>query len=375
MSPSAPLPPQTRRILCVRLDGMGDLVMTAPAIAALKAAWPDAVIGLLASPTGAAAAHCMPFIDELYVFRAPWMKHGTPADSRECAALIERLRDARFDAAVIFTVSTQDPLPAALLCYLAGIPNRCAYSAAKPYALLSHRLPEPEQRHAGCHEVQRQLALVAQLGAAGAQPCAKMVADAAAHAWAHAELAQRALIGQRRWVALHPGATASSRRYPPDAWAAVIRQLGRRGVAVLVIGGRADNGEVAAINDALPPGQRALLPEIDDVGRLVALLSRVPALLCNNSGPSHVASCLDVPVVCLYALTNPQHRPWGRINVSLSHAVECEGCLSSICPRGRNACIADVAPADVVAATLGVLARAGMTADIGCASPVVLDDA
>ncbi len=126
-------------LLCVRLDSLGDVLMTTPAIRALKEARPGRRVTLLTSPSGAAAARLVPEIDEVIVYEAPWMKHSTAGSagaSREYA-MAEQLRRRSFDAAVIFTVYSQNPLPAAFLCYLAGIPLRLAHCRENPYQLLT----------------------------------------------------------------------------------------------------------------------------------------------------------------------------------------------------------------------------------------------
>lgn len=119
---------RARNILCVRLDSLGDVLMTTPAIRALREAGDGRRITLLTSPAGAEIAQLVPEIDETIALEAIWMKH-TPGrvDSSAERLLIERLRAERFDAAVIFTVFSQNPLPAATICYLADIPLRLAH--------------------------------------------------------------------------------------------------------------------------------------------------------------------------------------------------------------------------------------------------------
>src|SRR3954447_1818862 len=92
-------------ILAVRLDQLGDVLITTPAIRALKAGRPDRRVTLLTSPVGAEVAALIPEVDEVIVYNAPWMKATAPrADSTPEFAMIERLRAHGFDAAVIFTV-------------------------------------------------------------------------------------------------------------------------------------------------------------------------------------------------------------------------------------------------------------------------------
>src|SRR5690242_9829602 len=151
------------RILCVRLDTLGDVLMTTPAIRALKHASPRRHITLMTSVSGAAAGRLIPEVDDVLVYDAPWMKAG----SRHVAArpdvdltMIEHLHQRSFDAAIIFTVYSQSALPAAVLCYLAGIPRRLAHCRENPYDLLTHWVRETEPDTRLRHEVRRQLDLV-----------------------------------------------------------------------------------------------------------------------------------------------------------------------------------------------------------------------
>ncbi|HSC14508.1 MAG TPA: glycosyl transferase, partial [Gammaproteobacteria bacterium] len=106
-----------RKLLCVRLDGAGDVLMTTPALNALKEAVPGRHLTLLTSPSGAHAARLVPALDEIIEFDAPWMKppRAHVAGDR---ALINRLAAGGYDGAVVFTVYSQSPLPAAYLAYL-----------------------------------------------------------------------------------------------------------------------------------------------------------------------------------------------------------------------------------------------------------------
>ena len=153
-----------RRLLCVRLDTLGDVLMSGPAMRALRAARPDRHLTLLTSPSGAEAAELMPAVDEALVYVAPWMKPRREPDAAPDLAIVERLRAGGFDAAVVFTVYTQSALPAVLLCHLAGIPLRLAHCREKPYGLLTDWVPEPEPEGGVRHEVRRQLDLVAAVG-------------------------------------------------------------------------------------------------------------------------------------------------------------------------------------------------------------------
>lgn len=125
---------RVRRVLAVRLDNLGDVLMTTPALAAIRKSVPDVRLDVLASPAGAAVACLVPHIDRIIEFEAAWMKAARADDALDLGSgerrLVAQLAARRYDAAVIFTVCTQSALPAALLCRMAGIP--CAsLTAAK----------------------------------------------------------------------------------------------------------------------------------------------------------------------------------------------------------------------------------------------------
>ncbi|HDR9006694.1 TPA: glycosyl transferase, partial [Burkholderia vietnamiensis] len=157
---------RARRILCVRLDSLGDVLMTTPALRALKDGGRGRQLTLLTSRSGAALAGHLPMVDDVWTYDAPWVKHpearGDPVADLD---MVDRLLAGRFDAAVIFTVYSQSPLPAAMMCWLAGIPLRLAHCRENPYELLTDRVPETEPESHVRHEVARQLALVRSVGA------------------------------------------------------------------------------------------------------------------------------------------------------------------------------------------------------------------
>jgi ADP-heptose:LPS heptosyltransferase len=154
-----------RRILAVRLDGMGDSLMTGPALRVLKDAVPGRAVTAPVSPAVAACAAFLPEIDDFIVHETSWMK-GSKADVEADHALIGHLRTQDFDGTVIFTVFSQSLLPAALLCHLAAIPRRAAHCGENPYAQLTTWIPEREPQAGIRHKVERQSALAGHLGAA-----------------------------------------------------------------------------------------------------------------------------------------------------------------------------------------------------------------
>jgi ADP-heptose:LPS heptosyltransferase len=153
----------------------------------------------------------------------------------------------------------------------------------------------------------------------------------------------------RPWLIVHPGATASSRRYPIEHFKAAVAELAASGRWQIAVAGADDDVAAAqAIQEAA--SDVVLLAGMLNVAELAALLQAASVAVCNNSVAAHFCAAVGTPVVDLYALTNPQHTPWDVAHRVLSHDVPCRYCLKSRCPLGHHACLAGVAPTQVVAA-------------------------
>lgn len=346
-----------QNILCIRLDTVGDIVMTTPAIRALKVAHPHRRITLMTSAPGAAVVPLIPEIDEVIVYDAPWLKAtALREDSHPEFTMVERLRQGQFDAAVIFTVYSQNPLPSAFLCYLADIPLRLAHCHENPYQLLTHWVKDPEPEQLIRHEVRRQLDLVASVGGSIEDDRMRLAVPEQSVRRVQQLLQAQGVKLDQRWVVIHPGATAPSRRYPPEQFAAVAYLLIQQGIQVVFTGTQTEQELVATIQSLISAPTVSLVNQLT-LSDLTALLTLAPLLISNNTGPVHIAAAVNTPVVDLYALTNPQHTPWGVANRVLFHDVSCRFCYKSICPEKHHHCLRLVDPIHVMEAAIELLTQ------------------
>jgi ADP-heptose:LPS heptosyltransferase len=355
----------SRRILVVRLDNLGDVLLATPAIHAIRHSLPSASITLLASPVGAQIADLNDDIDGVLVCQAPWTDpwRTLPQDPGREQQVIQRVRDGRFDAAVIFTSYRQSALPAAYLCYLAGIPLRLAACTDGPGSLLTTRHQHPDRM---MHEVERGLDLVGAVGFT--TDCTDLVLRVPP------EVRQRlrAILplirseGTGPLIVVHPGCSMPARTYSWERYADVCDVAAQRLGATVVLTGSEDErdlvGRIAA---------RAVCRPVPLAGELsfpmfCALIEAADAVITNNTGPMHLASALKTPVVALFALTNPpeQWGPWKVPHRQLYRETPCRLCYSRICPRGHE-CL-DIAADDVVDAAADLLYGASL-APVGAA--------
>jgi ADP-heptose:LPS heptosyltransferase len=337
----------------VRTDNLGDVLMTTPALQALKSRR-GIHLTLLTSPAGAAAAAHLPFVDDVIAIKAPWVKLGEAPDA--LGSIVERVREGCFDAGIVFTTYSQSALPAATVLQLAGVPLRLAHCRENPYALLTDWVPDPEpamQRH----EVLRQLSLLARIGVAGGSTRLRFTLRRNDAEHARHLLRDAGIAPTRPYLLVHPGASAPSRRYPPERFGAALEAIGRESaLPAVVVGAASERDAVDTVVRHAGATQTLALTDDLSLGELAALIADAAVVICNNSGPAHLAAALRTPVVVLYALTNLQHMPWGVPARVLYQDVPCRNCLKSTCPRGHHACLLGVAPTQVAAAALDLLA-------------------
>ena len=351
-----------RRVLVVRTDNAGDVLLAGPAVRAVARA---AEVTLLVSPGGAEAAGLLPGVAEVLVHPAPWSGDAAPAATGDAAAaLVADVHARGFDAGVVLTSFHQSPLPVALLLRLAGVPHLTAASTDHPGSLLDVRLRPPEPGDPR-HEVERQLATVAAAGFP-AVPGDDRLAVRRPLPWpdlpelnathpatagtARAELNSVHLGAGRGggYVVVHPGASVPARALAPDHAEAIVKALQARGRRVVVTGGPAEAGvtaEIAAATGAFDLGGRLSLAE------LAAVLERAACFVGGNSGPAHLAAAVGTPVVSLFSPVVPAAwwRPWGVPTLLLGDQdAPCRDTRARACPVQGHPCLSGV-PADEVA--------------------------
>lgn len=323
-----------RNILCIRADNMGDVIMSSPAMRALKESF-GCRITLLTSRAGRPIAPHIECVDAVISSDLPWVK--TMGQERtDLPALASEIAWMGFDAAVIFTVYSQSALPAAMLAYMAGIPVRAAYARENPYDLLTTWLPDNEPYEHILHQVDRDLNLVKALGAGVTDDHLWLVQPPETQAALDSRLAAWGIGRSVGFIVLHPGVSEEKRQYPVEKWIETGRLLAERhGLPLLVSGSMAEKGQADTIAEAI--GHSAIsVAGVFSLGEFIPLIGRATCVVSVNTGTIHIAAALQTPVVVLYAQTNPQHAPWKSPHELLHFSVPAH-------LQSRNTIIRDVA--------------------------------
>jgi len=329
-----------KHVLAVRLDSVGDVLVTGPAIRALAAH--AGRVTLLCGPVGRPAAELLPGVDEVLTFRAPWIDaEPEPVDRFAVAGLVDKLAARRFDQAFVFVSFHQSALPTALLLRLARVSWVGAVSEEYPGSLLDLRLPDAGD----VHEVERALSLVAAAGYGlppGDDARLQVTVDEAQD--------------DGDYLVVHPGASVPARQWPVERHAALVRELAAQGRRVLVTGSGAERELTAFVAGSAAED----LGGCTSVAELARVLAGADAVVVGNTGPAHLAAAVGTPVVSLFAPVVPAERwrPWGVPHVLLGdQEAGCRGTRARECPIPGHPCLASIEVADVVAALESLVAE------------------
>lgn len=342
-----------RNILVMRLDNIGDVIMTSPALRAIKENLPQARITLMASRAGTQATPLLPWVDDVLTWRVLWQDLGRlDFDPGREWKLIETVRDRNFDAAIIFTSFSQTPHPAGYLCYLAGIPLRLGESKEWGGGILSTEVKSAPDE---IHQVERNLRLIESVGfQVSDRSLTIQIPESAQHNGA-AKLSEHGLTSDAPYLLLNPWTSCQARTYPWERFAAAARQLAEiTGWRVVVTGVENDRDRSNSLLEALKPYAIDLIGATS-LPELAALIADAQLVLSNNTSTMHIADATRTPNVILFAGTDyesqwqPRHSP-SRL---LRQPTPCSPCYAFTCPYNLE-CL-DIPPEKVVDAGLELL--------------------
>jgi ADP-heptose:LPS heptosyltransferase len=336
-----------RRVVVVRLDNIGDVIMIGPALRALKKALPGIHITLMASPAGSQVAPLLPWVDDVLVDRVVWQDASwtMPFDPEREFERIETLRAHQFDAAIIFTSFSQSPFPPAYACYLAGIPVRIGQSKEFGGSVLSHwKRAVPDSTH----QVDRNLSLLEDTGLPLEGRHLELHVPGEIQVRADDLLNSVGVDPQAPFVILAPGASCAARRYDPQRFSEVSSLLfAETGLPILLVGSDRER-------ELVQPFMALRRPVLSLVGRtsvaeMAGVIRRSSLVLANDSAPMHIADAFLRPMVVLYSGTEleEQWKPRCAPNRLLRRPTSCSPCYNFRCPYGME-CL-DI-PAEEVAA-------------------------
>lgn len=316
-----------KRILVVATTALGDTLWATPAIESLRKSFPRSFISILTSPIGMEIFKYNPYIDDLHQLKEPVLPH--------LYSLWKTLWNLQFDTILIFHASQRLTLP---FCAALGVQTIVGTAGLNKGldSLLTNPLPQQKE-----HEIVRRLNIVAQIGATG-----------------HSETLTFFLQPHERqpkrsgfWIMIHPGAKDAFKHWPWQSFAKTGLALQQRlGAEILITGTQAEKPLMQRVADQIPGAHLAdaHLP----LRQFAALIEQMDLLICNDTGPFHLACALNKPVVGIFAATDPilcgPHKSQNAIAITKKTC--CSPCIKRQCRDPF--CQLQIAPCEVIDAAL-----------------------
>lgn len=286
------VPGDVRRILVVELWNIGDVVLTIPFLAQLRVLFPRAKTTLLAQAHARKLLEGTHLVDEFVEInissRAAWLTYNPFAyDWRELRRLRRELRERSFDVAFQCRTHVRERV----LVALSGARRRVGLVFVEPDRLLTDPIPvdNPDR-----HKIDDWLRLLEPFGGPIEAEVPSLEVSESERRWVADYLAKRGVSESDVVIGIHPGASLPEKRWPLDRFHEITKTLSTRArVRVLVF--------------VDPTGYGTTLGQIEgaitasvDLRRLTSLIERCALLVCNDSGPMHIAGALGVPTVAIF---------------------------------------------------------------------------
>ncbi|HEU0028945.1 MAG TPA: lipopolysaccharide heptosyltransferase II [Ktedonobacterales bacterium] len=352
--------PHIRRILIVRVDLLGDVVLSTPAVRALRRAYPGAKIDMLVQAPYDGILEGDPDISRVHVWnphvwRNPrnWTSLSTWTQT---LGALSRLRMPRYDLAISVSGDI-----GSIVTRLTGARRRVGYAREAYRWFMTD--PVPGGRYLErAHETRYVLRLAAAAGASpepeDERPRLSVSPEVARHIGAILDAARVSKqVPSGAIIALHAGArNGQAKRWPARHWATLARRLASDLGALVVLTGAPNEAPLAGDIERMAGVLLLNLCGKTSLPQLKALLAQSDLVISGDSGPMHIACAVGAPVIALHGPTDPEiSGPSAPDALVLRHTVWCAPCYDASataeCRFGNPVCMKDLAPSVVFAAT------------------------
>ena len=326
-----------RNILLIRLSSLGDIVLTSPAIRAVRQHFPQAHIAMLVGKQFADLLTENPHLDEVITFDR---KAGNK-DTGQMRRVIRLLRERRFDLVIDF----QRKFRTSLLGYLSGAKCRVGYHQPNG-ALCTVRVPDRSNRavRAGrmssAPAINRYFALLHPIGVKATDKTLELFITAADRAFSHEIMATKGIAADQPKVGLFPGAAWKLREWMPDRFAAIGDRAAKQFDAqVLLFGGPVERELVQQIGNLMTTAAIPLAGTLR-IRQLAALIEQCDLFVTNDTGPMHIAAAMQTPTVALFGPGDHiRFQPLDPIHTTIRHHVPCNPCKQFTNKCKNNICM------------------------------------
>jgi ADP-heptose:LPS heptosyltransferase len=288
-----------KSILLIRLDHLGDVLLTTPAVKSLKQRFPHARTTMVVKEWAFEAIKDNPHIDKVIIFNPSWTiasQEGTKTASLSgICKLILQLRKECFDLAIDFKGDPRN----ILIAYLSGARRRISYAIRGGGFLLTDIVPYDP----GIHEIDKNLKLLTPLGIHSEDSHMELFINCEDRTMVEQIFAQEGIDLNRKTIALHYGGASRYKRWDMKKFIILAERLTASNFTnVLIFGGHYER-KASRLGEN-PKNGIIVMPDMT-ICQMAAAFKRCDLLVCNDSGPMHVGIAVGTPTVAIFGPTFP----------------------------------------------------------------------
>ncbi len=331
---------EVRRILIRATNWVGDVVMTMPALEAIRKNFPGSSITVIAKPWVMSLYENHPAVDKVIHFKKG---RGYLADFFELIRVIGLIRRQTFDLAILF----QNAIEAALLAYFGGVRFRVGYNTDGRGIFLTNRIIRSDEI-LKAHHIEYYLYILRAMG------WEAINRDPTVHVSEEYVKKARMLLNSKRikpedfLIGFSPGAIfGEAKRWPVDRFAKIGNwAVERWNSKVLVMGSRKEKKICDLLSYSMNHSSFNLCGQTT-LAEAIGFISQCDFFVTNDSGLMHIAAALGVPTLAIFGSTDPLATgPRGPKTRIVKHEIECAPCLKPVCPKDFR-CMLSIEPEEV----------------------------
>ena len=346
---SPPAQDKYKRILVVRTDRIGDVLLSTPVLQALRDYYPMSYIAMMVSPATQEILDGNPYLDRIIVFDKN--KHKGFFST---LAFSKKLKKENFDVAVILHPTVR----VHFLMFLAGIRERIGYDWKAPY-FLTQVLPHKKQEGSK-HELEYNFDLLKALGINEVYRQMYMPIKESSDRFVEEALKNAGISPNDTLVVVNPAASCVSKLWPVKKFAEVADRLATLRIKIVIV---ADSVHKNIGNElrSLAASKPFDFSGQFNLSELASLFKRSTLLISNDSGPVHIAVAVGTPVISIFGrnqagLGPRRWGPTGPNDIVLYKKTDCSPCLAHACTQ-RFKCLEAITVDEVVLEAHKLLAK------------------
>jgi heptosyltransferase-2 len=328
-----------KRILIIRTDRLGDVILSTPVIKNLRKKYPNGYIAFICRPYTKEILEQNPYLDELIVYD----KYGADKSFLSTLKFALSLRKKKFDLALILHPTNRSHL----IAFLAGIPKRIGWDKKLSFLLTDKLVYTKDQGRK--HELEYNLDLLRYLGILAEDKEIYIPIKKDCQQNVDNILEKKGVEKKDKLIVIHPSASCPSKRWPKDNFIKLVKILKEEKdikIAVITSADQKKFGQgISKIEDVIDLCGSLSVPET------IALINRAQLFISCDSGPVHIAAGLNKPVISIFGrsqagLSPKRWAPTGKNSYFLHKDVGCKTCLAHNCQKGFI-CLQAIKPAEV----------------------------